>query len=58
MPKLDAVIAITANTSNMQAELNVVWNKLLPAMHDEPLPDDKTGVAKLTEALDKLEATK
>ena len=58
LPKLDAVIAITANTSNMQAELNVVWNKLLPAMHDEPLPDDKTGVAKLTEALDKLEATK
>ena len=58
LPKLDAVIAITANTSDMQAELNLVWNKLLPAMHDEPLPEDKTGVAKLKEVLDKLEATK
>ena len=35
LPKLDAVIAIKANTGDMQAELNVVWEKLLPAFHDE-----------------------
>lgn len=38
MPEKDAVIAITAETSNMQEELNLVWDYLLPAIKDEPLP--------------------
>jgi len=29
LPEQDAVIAITADTRDMQAELNVVWDKLL-----------------------------
>ena len=31
MPDQDAVIAITADTGDMQGELNVIWDKLLPA---------------------------
>ena len=31
MPKQDAVVVMTANTSDMQAQLNHVWNHLLPA---------------------------
>ena len=31
LPGLDAVIAITEETSNMQDELNLVWDYLLPA---------------------------
>lgn len=54
LPELDAVVAITAKTGNMQAELNVVWDKLLPAMHDQPLPDDPTAVTHLRDAIDKL----
>jgi CubicO group peptidase (beta-lactamase class C family) len=51
LPDLDAVVAITADTRDMQAELNVVWDKLLPAFHTEPLPDDKAEQEKLKNAL-------
>ena len=47
LPELDAVVAITANTGDMQTELNLVWEKLLPALRDKPLPEDRNGVAKL-----------
>ncbi|HTU93684.1 MAG TPA: serine hydrolase [Gemmataceae bacterium] len=43
MPKQDAVLAITSGTGDMQSVLNVVWDKLLPAMRDEPLPNDDEG---------------
>jgi CubicO group peptidase (beta-lactamase class C family) len=32
MPELDAVVAITAGTRNLQGVLSVVWAKLLPAL--------------------------
>lgn len=35
MPEQDAVIAITSETPNMQDELNLVWEYLLPAMTPE-----------------------
>lgn len=41
LPKKDAVLAITSGTRDMQAVLNLVWDKLLPAMRDEPLPNDE-----------------
>lgn len=43
LPEQDAVIAITADTRNMQAELNVVWDKLLPAFSAKPLRENKTA---------------
>ena len=58
LPKLDAVIAITANTGDMQAELNVVWDKLLPAFHDKPLPDNSSGQTKLKRLVSELKAKK
>ena len=58
LPKLDAVIAITANTSDMQAELNVVWDKLLPAFHDKPLPDNPRDQAKLKQLISELKVKK
>jgi len=54
LPDLDAVVAITANTRDMQAELNVVWDKLLPAFHTDPLPEDKVEQEKLNHAISKL----
>jgi CubicO group peptidase (beta-lactamase class C family) len=47
MPKQDAVIAITSGTGNMQAVLNLVWDKLLPAMNPTPLMDDDGSYRKL-----------
>ncbi len=58
LPDQDAVIAITANTSNMQAELNIVWDNLLSAFSDKPLPENPEAVAKLKEAMEQLTATK
>lgn len=37
LPEQDAVIAITANTRNLQGVLNLVWQHLLPAMTDQAL---------------------
>ncbi|TWT39295.1 serine hydrolase domain-containing protein [Blastopirellula retiformator] len=56
LPDQDAVIAITANTSDMKAELNVVWDHLLPALHEEALPADEQGVAELKATIAQLKA--
>ncbi len=55
LPEQDAVIAITAHTGDMQSELNVVWDFLLPAFTDKALPENSDEQAKLKEALGKLE---
>jgi CubicO group peptidase (beta-lactamase class C family) len=57
MPEQDAVIAITANTSDMQSELNVVWETLLPAFSVTPLPEDPAAHAQLMEFAHSLRAT-
>jgi hypothetical protein len=54
MPDQDAVIAITSETADMQDELNLVWNDLLPAIHDGPLPVDKPACAALRRQLSAL----
>lgn len=58
LPDQDAVIAITAKTSNMQAELNVVWETLLPAFHDKPLPEHGKELERLTAIVSGLKAAK
>lgn len=40
MPDKDAVIAITAETPDMQNELNLVWDYLLPAIKTGTLPEN------------------
>jgi CubicO group peptidase (beta-lactamase class C family) len=40
LPEQEAVIAITSETSNMQGELDLVWQHLLPALKNGPLPSD------------------
>jgi CubicO group peptidase (beta-lactamase class C family) len=55
IPGQDAVIAITANTGDMQKEINVVWDKLLPAFHVEALPANSAGDEKLKQTLAGLE---
>jgi len=54
LPEQDAVIAITADTRDMQAELNVVWDKLLPALHAKRLPANKPKQARLQQTLANL----
>jgi CubicO group peptidase (beta-lactamase class C family) len=58
MPKQSAVIAITANTRDMQAELNLVWDYLLPALQDTPLPENAEAAMKLSDRVKRLQATR
>ncbi|MDB4743583.1 serine hydrolase, partial [Planctomicrobium sp.] len=58
IPEQDVVIAITANTGNMQAELNVVWDNLLPAISDQELGEDPAAQSKLKQKISELKATR
>ncbi len=58
MPDQDAVIAITANTSDMQAELNLVWDHLLPAFSDSALPENEAAQIKLQTAIKTFKASR
>jgi hypothetical protein len=40
MPDQDAVVAITSNTCDYQGALNLVWEYVLPSMHDRALTED------------------
>ena len=54
MPEQEAVLAITSETSDAQGELDLVWEHLLPAMKDSPLPGDKAAQTRLRQALGAL----
>jgi hypothetical protein len=54
MPDQDAVIAITAETPDMQDEINLVWKYLLPAMQKNKLPKNKQTEAALKQKLASL----
>jgi CubicO group peptidase (beta-lactamase class C family) len=56
IPEHDAVIAITAQTGQMQSELDLVWEKLLPAFAKDALPTNTTEYAKLKKAAANLTA--
>jgi hypothetical protein len=54
IPELDAVIAITSGVRDMQKVMNLVWDKLLPAMKDGRLPENATARRQLQSRLDGL----
>jgi len=54
MPEQDAVIAITSGVKDMQSVLNLVWDKLLPAMKPAPLATDDDSRKKLELTLSSL----
>ncbi|MBQ3810117.1 MAG: serine hydrolase, partial [Kiritimatiellae bacterium] len=47
LPEQDAVVAATAGVCGMQDELDAIWERLLPAFADAPLPADPAGLARL-----------
>jgi hypothetical protein len=54
LPEQDAVIAMTAGVVNMQAVLNLVWDKLLPALQPAQLAADDVAREKLEGSLKNL----
>lgn len=55
LPEQDAVVAITADTGDMQAELNVVWDHLLQAFHSQALTENPEEEHRLRDTLGALE---
>ena len=54
LPEQDAVVAITSGAADMQGILNIVWDRLLPAMQSEPLDDDPAEFERLRRQLNDL----
>jgi len=54
MPDQDAVMAITSETADMQSELNLVWEYILPAMKEGKLNEDGPSWSKLQSRLQAL----
>jgi CubicO group peptidase (beta-lactamase class C family) len=57
MPEQNAVVAITSGVRNMQAVMNLVWERLLPAMRPGPLPQNSRAREALTRRLAELSVT-
>ena len=51
LPEQDAVIAITSGLGDMQAVLNLIWDKLLPSLKPAALPADEATNQKLMATL-------
>lgn len=54
LPEKDAVIAITAETSNMQDEFNLIWKYLYPAFKEEQVQENESGHSALQKKLASL----
>jgi CubicO group peptidase (beta-lactamase class C family) len=54
MPDQDAALAITAETADMQEEINLVWKYLLPAFKNNKLAPDAANDSKLTKKIKAL----
>lgn len=54
IPEKNTVVAITCESPDMQDELNLVWDHILPALHDGPLPDNKEALTMLKDRLASL----
>jgi hypothetical protein len=54
LPDKDAVVAITAETADMQDEINLVWKYLLPAIKTDRLAENQTIALNLKNKLSSL----
>ena len=54
MPEKDAVVVFTAESPDMQDEINMVWKYLLPSMKDEALPANNRTAKILKQRLSSL----
>ncbi|MCA9192525.1 MAG: serine hydrolase [Planctomycetales bacterium] len=47
IPEQDAVVVMTALTADLQGQLELVWTHILPAFHEEPLPENPEQLNRL-----------
>jgi len=58
LPEHNAVVVMTARTGNLQGQLQLVWDHLLPAFHEEPLEEAPRLQQQLKDRLAVLKATR
>ncbi|WP_235034261.1 serine hydrolase domain-containing protein [Roseiconus lacunae] len=58
MPKFDAVVVMTANSRDLQGQLALVWEHLLPAFESAPLPENEAAREALRQSAGKLTASR
>ena len=51
IPDQDTVVAMTADTGNLEGELSAVWDKLLPTFQPSALPEDAAAQSKLKQVV-------
>jgi CubicO group peptidase (beta-lactamase class C family) len=54
MPEQDAVLAVTAELGDMQNEINLIWDYLLPALKNDKLPENTAAATELKHRLSSL----
>src|SRR4051812_21025393 len=54
MPQYDAVVAITSGTRDLASVMNLVWDRIVPALEANALPADAGATARLKEKLASL----
>ncbi|BCM93567.1 hypothetical protein IAD21_05458 [Abditibacteriota bacterium] len=54
LPELDAAVAMTAETSDMQGQLSLVWDYLLPAFHAASFPTNSEEEPLLQATIERL----
>jgi len=54
MPQYDAVVAITSGSRNMQAVMNLVWDRIVPALQANALAANDASDRALTDRVSKL----
>ena len=54
MPQHDTVVAVTSGTPDMGSVMNLVWDRLVPALGGKPLPEDRAAHDTLTARLKSL----
>jgi CubicO group peptidase (beta-lactamase class C family) len=54
LPKDDIVLAVTSGTTNTRGVMDIVWEQLLPAVHDKALPENHAAREKLAAKLGAL----
>jgi len=57
IPELELVVAITGGSPDMQGMLNVLWDKLYPAIMEAPLAEDEEAHTALQQKLANLSLT-
>ncbi|KPM47053.1 serine hydrolase domain-containing protein [Jiulongibacter sediminis] len=54
IPQYDMVLAVNSETFDMGKSMQIMWDHILPGVHQDPLPENEAATNNLKEACEKL----